>query len=547
MSACSFSASALLSSRQGMPMPFTAPARCSATVTPSRSSSRVSRGPAAMTPTEPINAVGLATMRRAAIAARYAPEAPVPRIAATSGFLAASRARARYRSSEPAAEPPGESTSRTTAGTRLDSRRRRASSIHSDVRPAPRMGPYRRSTATRPGGMWRDEPGRNDRSRSAIVTEGRWDLIASAYPRPRFRPILLPPGQGPDRHAIRVGYAGQGTPAAEYDGNPGSRLLPPPPGHPKANPPDPRGAMVRIIVYTGKGGVGKTSVAAASAILCAGRGYRTIVLSTDIAHSLADAFDVPLGPEPTPIAENLDGQEPDVCYNIARYWRTIQNYVTELFAWRGLDEVMAEELTVLPGMDELGNLLWITDHVNSGKYDVVVVDAAPTGETLRLLSLPDASRWWIERIAPIGRRVSRLGRPMLERVLGIPIPQDAVFAAAERLLDRLGDVHRLLSDPDQTSVRITLALDKLSVSEARRSFTYFYLFCYPSDMIIANRVLPADTGPYFSQLREAQQRYLPIVHQEFGPVPVRTIPQFDHEMVGIAQMREIGTALFGDD
>jgi arsenite/tail-anchored protein-transporting ATPase len=303
--------------------------------------------------------------------------------------------------------------------------------------------------------------------------------------------------------------------------------------------------VARILLYTGKGGVGKTSIAAATALLCADRGLRTIVLSTDIAHSLADAFNVPLGPEPTRIAPNLDGQEPDVYYNIARYWRTIQSYVTELFAWRGLDEVMAEEMTVLPGMDELGNLLWITDHVDSGKYDVVVVDAAPTGETLRLLSLPDASRWWIERIAPIGRRMTKLGRPMLERVLGIPIPRDEVFAAAERLLDRLADVHRLLSDPDRTSVRITLTLDKLSVAEARRSYTYFHLFGYPSDLVIANRVLPEDAGPYFAQLREAQQRYLPIVEQEFGPVPVRTVPQFDHEMVGVDQLREIGTALYG--
>jgi arsenite/tail-anchored protein-transporting ATPase len=304
--------------------------------------------------------------------------------------------------------------------------------------------------------------------------------------------------------------------------------------------------MTRILLYTGKGGVGKTSIAAATALLCAERGLRTIVLSTDIAHSLADAFDVPLGPEPTRIAPNLDGQEPDVYFNIARYWRTIQNYVSELFAWRGLDEVMAEEMTVLPGMDELGNLLWITDHVDSGKYDVIVVDAAPTGETLRLLSLPDASRWWIERIAPLGRRVSRIGRPMIEKVLGVPMPREEVFAAAERLLDRLADVHRLLSDPERTSVRITLALDKLSVAEARRSFTYFHLFGYPSDMVIANRVLPENAGPYFEHLREAQQRYLPIVAQEFGPVPVRTVPQFDHEMVGVDRLREIGTALFGD-
>ena len=302
--------------------------------------------------------------------------------------------------------------------------------------------------------------------------------------------------------------------------------------------------MTRILLYTGKGGVGKTSIAAATALLCADRGLRTIVLSTDIAHSLGDAYDMPLGAEPTQIVPNLDGQEPDVYYNIARYWRTIQSYVGELFAWRGLDEVMAEEMTVLPGMDELGNLLWIADHVDSGRYDVVVVDAAPTGETLRLLSMPDASRWWIERIAPIGRRMSKL--PMLERMLGVPVPREEVFVAAERLLERLAHVHRLLSDPDRTSVRITLGLDKLGLAEARRSFTYFHLFGYPSDMVICNRVLPDDAGPYFERLRQAQQRYLPMVEQEFGPVPVRSVPQFNHEMVGPARLREIGTALFGD-
>ena len=150
--------------------------------------------------------------------------------------------------------------------------------------------------------------------------------------------------------------------------------------------------MTRILLYTGKGGVGKTSIAASTALLLSERGLRTIVLSTDIAHSLADAFDRPLGPEPTELAPNLWGQEPDVYYNIQRYWRTIQTYVAELFTWRGLDDVMAEEMTILSGMNELGNLLWIADHVDAEKYDVIVVDAAPTGETLRLLSLTQATR-----------------------------------------------------------------------------------------------------------------------------------------------------------
>ena len=309
-----------------------------------------------------------------------------------------------------------------------------------------------------------------------------------------------------------------------------------------------RACVTRIVLYTGKGGVGKTSVAAATALLSARRGYRTIVLSTDIAHSLADAFDMPLGPEPTPITENLWGQEPDVYFNIGRYWRTIQSYMAELFAWRGLDEVMAEEMTILPGMDELGNLLWIADHVESGQYDVVVVDAAPTGETLRLLSLPEASRWWIERIAPIGRRVSRIGRPMLERMIGVPMPRDEVFAAADRLLNRLEQVHRLLADPAKASVRIVLALEKLSIVEAQRSFTYFHLFGYPSDLVVCNRVLPADLAGdgSFGGLRQAQQRYLPEVEAQYSPVPVRTVPLFDREMIGPARLIEIGEALFGE-
>lgn len=307
--------------------------------------------------------------------------------------------------------------------------------------------------------------------------------------------------------------------------------------------------MTRILLYTGKGGVGKTSIAAATALLSARRGYRTIVLSTDIAHSLADAFDLPLGPEPTQIAPNLWGQEPDVYHNIGRYWSTIQKYMAELFSWRGLDAVLAEEMTVLPGMDELGNLLWIADHVESGDYDVIVVDAAPTGETLRLLSLPEASRWWIERIAPIGRRVSKIGRPMLERLIGVPIPRDEVFAAAERLLQRLDKVHRLLADPEKSSVRIALNLERLSIVEAQRSFTYFHLFGYPSDMVVCNRVLPAhDAGDgSFGTMRQTQQRYLPEVIAQYAPVPVRTVPQFDREMIGSERLIEIGEALFGDE
>jgi arsenite/tail-anchored protein-transporting ATPase len=304
--------------------------------------------------------------------------------------------------------------------------------------------------------------------------------------------------------------------------------------------------VTRILLYTGKGGVGKTSVAAATALLCADRGVRTLVVSTDIAHSLGDALDMPVGPVPKQITTNLWAHEPDVFFNISRYWQTIQSYFASLFSWGGLDEVMAEEMTILPGMDELGNLLWIGDHADQGEYELIIVDAAPTGETLRLLSLPEASRWWIEKIAPIGRRVQKLGGPVLRRIVGVPMPSDEVYESAEHLLDRLQYVHGLLADPQQASVRLVLGLEKVSIQEAQRSFTYFHLYGYPTDLIVANRVLPAAVGSYFDAWREAQARYLPMVEEQFAPVPVRTVPFFEHEMVGLDRLRELGAALFGE-
>jgi len=305
--------------------------------------------------------------------------------------------------------------------------------------------------------------------------------------------------------------------------------------------------VARILVYTGKGGVGKTSVAAATALACADRGYRTIVMSTDIAHSLGDAFDRQLGPTPTEIAPNLWAQESDVFYNVARYWGRIQEYAASVLRWRGLDEVMAEEMTVLPGMDEVGSLLWIADHHDSGNYDVVVVDAAPTGETLRLLSLPEAARWWMEKIEPIGRRITKLTGPLIQRVIGMPMPGDDVFNAGEELFGRLEHMHALLSDHAKTSVRVVLTLEQVVIKEAQRSFTYFHLYGYPTDLVVANRVLPDEVGAYFRGWYDAQQRYGPLVEKTFHPIPVRQAPFFDREMVGVGRLRELASVLYQDD
>ena len=300
----------------------------------------------------------------------------------------------------------------------------------------------------------------------------------------------------------------------------------------------------RVIVYTGKGGVGKTSVAAATAILCSERGLRTLVMSTDIAHSLGDAFGRTIGPEPKRLARDLWAQETDAYHKIRASWGAIQEYMTSFFQWRGLGDVLADEMTVLPGLDEIASLIDIVDHFDSGRFDVIVVDAAPTGETLRLLSLPEAARWWLDRVLPIQRRATQIARPVLRRLSNMPVPDDAVFGAGEDLFRKLERMHGLLSDPSTTSMRIVLNLEKMVIAEAWRSFTYFHLFGYATDLVVCNRVLPEDSGPYFTSWREAQQRYWPTVIESFAPVPVRPTPFFAREVVGTSALRKLGNSLF---
>ena len=303
----------------------------------------------------------------------------------------------------------------------------------------------------------------------------------------------------------------------------------------------------RVVVYTGKGGVGKTSVAAATALLCAERGLRTLVVSTDVAHSLGDAFDRKVTNVPTRLGRGLWAQETDAYEAIRASWGAIQEYFANVFKWRGLDDVRAEEMTLIPGLDEIASLLQIVDHVDGGRYDIVVVDAAPTGETVRLLSFPEAARWWLERILPIQRRAARLARPMLRRVTTMPVPEDRFFRSGEDLFRKLDRMNQLLSDTEMTSLRIVLNLEKMVIAEALRSFTYFHLFGYVTDLVVCNRVLPDDAGPYFAAWHDAQRRYLPQVQESFAPVPVREVPFMPHEVVGIETLRELGVALFGKD
>jgi arsenite-transporting ATPase len=307
--------------------------------------------------------------------------------------------------------------------------------------------------------------------------------------------------------------------------------------------------VLRILVYTGKGGVGKTSVAAATAARCASLGYRTVVVSTDLAHSLADSLDVPLGPDPRQVAPNLWAQETDIYDNLQTHWGDVQKWLNAILRWSGeVNSLVADELTVLPGMDELANLLWINRHRESGNYDVIVVDAAPTGETLRLLSFPDVMRWWMQRIFPIQRRAMGLARPLISTFVDIPLPTEQVYDSVERLFAQLDTLHSMLIDPKLTSIRLVLNLEKMVINEAQRTSTYFHLFGYPMDLVVANRVLPdAVTDPYFAAWKDSQARYMRRVEEGFAPVPIKTAPLFDHEVVGLDALGRMATALYRDD
>jgi len=303
----------------------------------------------------------------------------------------------------------------------------------------------------------------------------------------------------------------------------------------------------RVILYTGKGGVGKTSVAAATALQCAQAGYRTVVMSTDAAHSLGDAFDQPLGPEPRLLADRLWGQECDICYNLANWWGTVQKWVQALLTWRGVDDLMAEEIAVFPGMEELANLLWVNRHVESGNYDVVIVDCAPTGETLRLLSFPEVGRWWLEKLMPIERQLTRLVRPIVRRVTDIPVPEDDVFDAMSHLVTELEKLRDLLTRPGQSTVRLVVNPEKMVVREAQRSFTYLTLYDHITDAVVVNRLVPeAAEGQFLARWREQQSKYMAEIHAMFDPIPILLVPQFDQEVVGLAMLGRMGAVLHGD-
>jgi arsenite/tail-anchored protein-transporting ATPase len=303
----------------------------------------------------------------------------------------------------------------------------------------------------------------------------------------------------------------------------------------------------RTILYTGKGGVGKTSVAASTARRCAGSGLRTLVISTDPAHSLSESLGASLGPEPCAVSDRLWGQEVNAQEEMERHWSGVQEWLGEVFVERGLDRISAQELTVPPGMDELFSLLRLQAAHQSEEWDAIVVDCAPTGETLRLLSFPDVARWWIEKVFPLERQILAAARPLARSLLDIQLPSSAVFADIERLSQNMIAMNEILRDRERCTVRLVMNPDKMVIGEAMRTFTYLNLYGYLTDAVIVNRVFPSDVGDYFAGWRRVQEEHLSLVRSAFAPVPVLSAPYFESEVMGGEMLDRLGDAVFGAD
>lgn len=309
----------------------------------------------------------------------------------------------------------------------------------------------------------------------------------------------------------------------------------------------PTRVSTRILLFTGKGGVGKTTVAAATALRCADDGLRTVVLSTDPAHSLAEALGVRLGSAAGPVTEMLWGQQLDATERLEEAWGGVQRYLVSLLQWAGAGTIEAEELAVVPGLEEIFALGDIKAYAESGDWDVVVVDCAPTAETLRLLSLPEVLGWYIDRLLPASRALTSAVGPLLNRMSALPVAGEAVFDSLCRFYDRLHGVREMLVNPELASVRLVVNPERVVIAEARRMATYLALFGYSLDAVVANRLLPeAVTDPWFKAWREAHAEHLEAIDAGFAPVPVLRAELAAEELVGMEALRDFARSLYGD-
>ena len=306
---------------------------------------------------------------------------------------------------------------------------------------------------------------------------------------------------------------------------------------------------MRIILFTGKGGVGKTSISAATGMRCAELGMSTLVMSTDAAHSLADSFETTLGDEPTPVTDGLFGLGIDVEQELKKNWGRIQAFIKRnLIRTAGFTEVIAEEFAVFPGMEELFSLLRLKRFYETDAYDVAIVDCAPTAGTIRMLSFPDIAEWYMEKIFNIERRIMKFIRPVVNPMIDLELPSDEVFGNVEELYKRLDGMKDILSDPSVSSVRLVMNPEKMVIRESQRAYAYLNLFGFPTDAVVVNRIFPAGAGgEYLARWRSIQEGYLQEVEDAFSPLPVMRSPFRDQEVVGIDILRAMADDLYGDD
>jgi arsenite-transporting ATPase len=302
---------------------------------------------------------------------------------------------------------------------------------------------------------------------------------------------------------------------------------------------------MRLILYLGKGGVGKTTTAAATAVRAAELGHRTLVVSTDVAHSLADALDHPLGATPTQLSDRLWGQEINVLDEVREHWGELRNYLAGLLRRKGVDEVASEELAIIPGMEEVVSLLHIRKQAREGNFDAVIVDAAPTGETIRLLTMPETFQWYAARVMDWDPGMLSVAKPLVRSL----IPATNVFDTLQRLTKGVEALRETLTDPEVSSYRLVVNAERMVIKEAQRAATYLSLFGYPIDGVVLNRLLPrgAVEGAFMQQLHDMQAGYRQQVHDIFAPLPIWEAAHYPHDVKGLRDLATIGAELFKEE
>jgi arsenite-transporting ATPase len=300
---------------------------------------------------------------------------------------------------------------------------------------------------------------------------------------------------------------------------------------------------MRIILFTGKGGVGKTTMAAATAYKTAEKGLKTLVISTDPAHSLSDAMDVSLGPEPVEVAPNLHAQELDVYYSMQKYWSNIRSLMLSVFRWHGLEHVLAEEMSALPGMEEASAFLWIEKYYTDNAYDVIIIDSAPTGETLTLLTLPQVTKWWVTKALPLQRfAIKNIGR-VARVTAGIPI--DKGYEELESIFDKLERIQKIFGDPEICSIRLVVNPERMVLNESKRAYTYLSLYGYNVDAVLVNRIFgDADSGTLGDYIK-SQEKYLDDIQEVFLGMPILRVMHQGGEVFGTEALHKVSEELYG--